>query len=93
MQSCLAGAATAAVPEDAGGGTCLASPEQMNRTVADCTPNKGDRIELLQRRLGVPVRGTVFYSDQLQLLVKWDDGRSGSLRQGGTNGFRIIEKE
>jgi O-methyltransferase len=29
----------------------------MNRTVADgTTPNKGDRIELLQRRMGVPTR-------------------------------------
>jgi hypothetical protein len=59
----------------------------------DRTPSKGDRIELFQRRTGVAVRGTVFYSDQLQLLVKWDDGRSGSLRQGGTSGFRIVEKE
>jgi hypothetical protein len=43
--------------------------------------------------MGVAVRGTVFYSDQLQLLVKWDDGRSGSLRQAGINGFRIVEKD
>jgi hypothetical protein len=64
----------------------------MNRTVADCTPNRGDRIELLQRRLGVPVRGTVFYADQLQMLVKWDNGRSGSLRRGVTEGFRIFEE-
>ena len=92
MPSCLAGAVTAAVPEDAGGGICVASPEHMNRTVADCTPNRGDRIELLGRRLGVPVRGTVFYSDQLKLLVKWDDGRSGSLLRGVTDGFRIVEE-
>jgi hypothetical protein len=92
MQSCLAGAVTAAVPEDAGGGTSLASPEHMNRTVADCTPNRGDRIELLPLRMGVPVRGTVFYSDQLQMLVKWDDGRSESLRRGVTDGFRIVEE-
>jgi hypothetical protein len=92
MPSCLAGAVTAAVPEDAGASTCLASPEQMNRTVADCTPNRGDRIELLQRRMGVPVRGTVFYSDQLQMLVKWDDGRSGSLLRGAIDGFRIVEE-
>ena len=92
MQSCPAGAATAAVPEDARGGTCLASREHINSTVADCTPNRGDRIELLQRRLGVPVRGTVLYSDQLQMLVKWDDGRSGSLRRGATDGIRIVEE-
>ncbi len=54
--------------------------------------SKGERIELLQRRLGVPVRGTVFYSDQLQILVKWDDGRTGSLRLGReTDAFRIVE--
>ena len=56
-------------------------------------PSKGERIELLQRRLGLPVRGTVFYSDQLQILVKWDDGRSGSLRPGcETEAFRIVEE-
>jgi hypothetical protein len=70
----------------------LASSEHINRTVADCTPNRGDRIELLQRRLGVPVRGTVFYSDELQMLVKWGDGRSGSLRGGVTDDFRIVEE-
>ena len=32
--------------------------------------------------MGIRVRGTVFYSDQLQILVKWDDGRSESLRPG-----------
>jgi hypothetical protein len=56
-------------------------------------PSKGERIELLQRRLGVRVRGTVFYSDQSQILVKWDDGRSGSLRLGcETEAFRIVEE-
>lgn len=50
---------------------------------------RGDRIELLQRRLGVSLRGTVFYSDQLQVLVKWDDGRSENLRPGVA--FRMIE--
>lgn len=55
-------------------------------------PSRGDRIELLQPRMGVRARGTVFYSDQLQILVKWDDGRSESLRPGG-NSFRIITNE
>ena len=41
-------------------------------------PSKGDRIELLQTQTGVHLRGTVFYSDQLQILVKWDNGRSKS---------------
>ena len=67
--------------------------EAMNRAVADDAPTKGDRIELLQPRMGVPVRGTVFYVDELQMLVKWDDGRSGSLRRDTSDGFRLVEKE
>jgi hypothetical protein len=43
-------------------------------------PDRGDRIE--RTRLGVTTRGTVQYADQLQILVKWDDGRSSSLRVG-----------
>ena len=83
---------TVVVPEDALGGTCLAS-EAMNRAVADDAPTKGDRIELLQPRMGVPARGTVFYVDELQILVKWDDGRSESLRPGvADRGFRIVEE-
>lgn len=53
-------------------------------------PNRGDRIELLQPRMGVRPRGTVFHVDQVQILVKWDDGRSQSLRPGA-DPFRIIE--
>lgn len=45
-----------------------------------CIPNRGDRIE--RTRIGVTGRGTVHYADQLQILVKWDDGRSSSLRVG-----------
>lgn len=44
----------------------------------DYVPNKGDRVE--QRRNGVRRVGRVWYSDGLQVLVKWDDGRSSSLR-------------
>ena len=40
--------------------------------------------------MGVRVRGTVFYSDQLQILVKWDDGRSESLRPSA-DGYRIVD--
>jgi hypothetical protein len=52
-------------------------------------PDRGDRIELLDRRLGVSVRGTVQHVDRIQILVKWDDDRSGSLRVG-IDPFRII---
>ena len=41
-------------------------------------PDKGDRVE--QRRMGVSRVGVVWYADQLQVLVKWHDGRSSSLR-------------
>jgi hypothetical protein len=51
---------------------------------------KGDRIELLRTETGVRPRGTVFYSDQLQILVKWDNGRSQSLRVG-VDRYRILE--
>jgi hypothetical protein len=53
-------------------------------------PNKGERIELLQKETGIRLRGTVFYSDQLQILVKCDNGRSQSLRVGRDR-FRIID--
>jgi hypothetical protein len=43
-------------------------------------PSKGDRLEL--RKLGLIIRGTVLYADQVQVLVKWDNGRSSSLRAG-----------
>jgi hypothetical protein len=56
----------------------------------DGTPKKGDRIELLQPRAGVHLRGTVFHVDQVQILVKWDDGRSGSLPPDADR-FRIVE--
>lgn len=43
-------------------------------------PSKGDRIEC--RRLGVTRGGCVWYADQLQVLVKWEDGSSSSLVVG-----------
>jgi hypothetical protein len=43
-------------------------------------PRVGERIE---RWVGGLARvGTVHYSDDLQVLVKWDDGSSSSLRVG-----------
>jgi hypothetical protein len=61
-----------------------------SRSEFACVPTRGDRIELL--RLGVRLRGRVFYADQLQVLVKWDDGRSQSLR-AGTHPFRVLGEE
>jgi hypothetical protein len=55
------------------------------------TLRKGDRIELVLPRLGIPTRGTVCYVDDLQILVKWDDGRSENLRPSFADRFRIIE--
>jgi hypothetical protein len=56
------------------------------------TPSKGDRIELLLPGMGVPLRGTLFYVDELQILVKWDNGRSESLRPRVADRFRIIDE-
>ncbi len=43
-------------------------------------PRVGERVE---RWVGGLARsGTVHYSDELQVLVKWDDGASSSLRVG-----------
>ena len=53
-------------------------------------PSKGDRIELLRKHFGIRPRGTVYYSDHRQILVKWDNGRSQSLRPEADR-FRIIE--
>jgi hypothetical protein len=43
-------------------------------------PNKGDQVE--QRRGRISRLGVVWYADQLQVLVKWQDGTSSSLRLG-----------
>jgi hypothetical protein len=43
-------------------------------------PDKGDQVE--QRQMGVSRVGFVWYADQLQVLVKWQDGKSSSLRLG-----------
>jgi hypothetical protein len=56
----------------------------------DPIPSRGDRIELVQKRMGVRLHGTVYFSDQIQVLVRWDNGRSQSLRVG-IDRFRIID--
>jgi hypothetical protein len=55
---------------------------------AGSVPHKGDRVERLHPTTGIRTQGTVQYVDDLQILVKWDDGRSGSLRPG-TDAFRV----
>jgi hypothetical protein len=58
------------------------------------TPRKGDRLELAERRLGVLTRGTICHVDDLQILVKWDDGRSQNIRRGNVaDRFWILEDE
>ena len=53
-------------------------------------PRIGGRIEA--SRTGARRRGTVHYVDLLQVLVKWDEGSSGSLRVGRDE-FRVINYE
>lgn len=53
-------------------------------------PSRGERIELVETRTGVRWQGTVHYSDHLQILVKWDNGRSESLMPG-VDDYRVIE--
>jgi hypothetical protein len=67
----------------------LASREHTKNAPPGHIPSRGDRIELLQPRLGVYPHGTVYYVDRLQVLVKWDDGRSEALRPG-IDRLRII---
>ena len=50
-------------------------------------PEIGGRIEI--SRSGTRRRGTAHYADYLQVLVKWDDGSSSSLRVGRDE-FRIL---
>jgi hypothetical protein len=51
-------------------------------------PRKGERIEI--KRTGTRMRATVYYADHLQILVKFDNGQSRSLRPG-RDAYRIIE--
>jgi hypothetical protein len=58
-------------------------------TAPDKIPSIGDEVE--QVRMGIKRVGYVWYSDQLQVLVKWDDGGSSSLRVG-RDPFTIRER-
>jgi hypothetical protein len=64
-------------------GPCQASFLELGEThmgVRNHIPNRGDQVE--QRRMGISRVGVVWYADQLQVLVKWQDGKSSSLRLG-----------
>jgi hypothetical protein len=50
-------------------------------------PDAGDEIILV--RAGISRSGRVQYADQIQILVKWDDGGSSSLLVGHTP-FQVI---
>lgn len=52
-------------------------------------PGVGDEITIV--RAGVTRRGRVHYADHLQVLVKWADGGSSSLRVGDTP-FQVISR-
>lgn len=52
----------------------------MRRIAVAQIPSKGDQVE--QCRMGISRRGHVYYSDHIQVLVKWEDGKSSSLRVG-----------
>jgi hypothetical protein len=67
---------------------------QTSASQARRTPRKGDRIQLAENRLGLATWGTIYYVDDLQILVKWDDGRSQNMRRGNVDDrFWIIEDE
>jgi hypothetical protein len=61
----------------------------MAREKGSVIPSRGDRIEVV--RTGVKLGGQVWYADQLQILLKWDDGTSSSLRIG-RDSFRITDR-
>jgi hypothetical protein len=81
----------AGTAQDCGGRQHLLVMEQREHDERDGlvqVPAIGDRVEV--RRMGVSMRGTVHYADGLQVLVKWDDGSSSSLRVGQDT-FAIVE--
>jgi len=54
-------------------------------------PSRGDRIA--QVRCGIQRLGTVWYSDQLQVLVRWDEGTSSSLRLTSEDLYVLVDPE
>ena len=62
----------------------------LEKTARVVRPSIHDRIELRRTRWGVHPRGTVHYVDDLQILIKWDDGRSESLPSALADRIRIL---
>jgi hypothetical protein len=54
----------------------------MASSEEDLRPARGDRIEVCVPRPSGRRYGTIEYVDRLQVLVRWNDGSSGSLRRG-----------
>ena len=63
----------------------------MEHSAETVVPAPGDRIDVCIPRLSGQRQGTIEYLDELQILVKWDDGTSGSLRRGvSEDRFRVL---
>jgi hypothetical protein len=62
--------------------------DQRDNDVHVRVPAIGERVEI--SRTGVSMRGIIHYADEIQVLVKWDDGSSSSLRVGRDK-FEIVE--
>jgi hypothetical protein len=67
-----------------------ASQATIGTPTAPWVPMKDDKVERI--RNGVAVRGKVCYADELQVLVKWENGSSSSLRvdKGELRGVRPL---
>ena len=66
------------------------SAKRSSGAGASYIPSKGERVE--QKRSGIARSGTVWYADQLQMLVKWDSGASSSLRLSSAK-LSVIDPE
>ena len=55
------------------------SAKRSSGAGASYIPSKGERVE--QKRSGIARSGTVWYADQLQVLVKWDSAEIRRVEQ------------
>ena len=65
-------------------------PQPQRSFQGRAVPKKGDRIEWTDPVTAVRRLGTVQHVDDVQILVKWDDGRSENL-EPDLDRFRIVE--